>query len=158
MIDPLVIEWRADARADTLLEAFAFVEDWHEFHFGANARSTSSSWTDMATGIRALWLAFFADLLAAGRLEISSKQIKKLYRLVDAHALRLRDPASLTLSNHGLFQVFGLNLLAIVCGDRPACREGTKYAKEAFLKIFRSQFTAESVHREHSPEYHWTQE
>jgi SAM-dependent methyltransferase len=154
MTDPLIRDWLDTGETESLKEAFAFAEDWYDFHFGPQAKTARFSWADMATGIRALRIAVFYDLHRAGRLSLSQGSAAKLLDLLEKHALKLQEPNSITRSNHGLLQIFGLNLLSKAAPELAVCRNGLLFAKQMFRNILDSQFTSEGVHKEHSPEYH----
>ena len=154
MVDPFIIEYfRTDDQAP-LMEALAFVEDWHAFHAEAE-HGNDFAWNDMAAGIRALRLAFFLDLVQDGRLEVAAQTVDALEELASEHARRLQERGFLSTSNHGLFQIFGLNLLCKVAAELSDC-EGAREFAGNFLRdeLLPAQFTPQGVHREHSPDYH----
>jgi hypothetical protein len=111
-------------------------------------------WYDMSAGIRAQKLALFLDRFYGGTLILPKEDSVRLLSLVDEHAQRLQDKNYISMTNHGLFQVFGLALLCDIAGNRPSCESGAAFAGKMFSRILDQQFTREGVHREHSPSYH----
>jgi hypothetical protein len=154
MTDPILRSYFTTGDADLLSKAFKFVEDWYRFHY-VESRTAEFSWYDMAVGIRAMRIAFFINKVQSGELNIDESALTRLYRMADDHAMRLQDGAFIKINNHGLFQVFGLNLLCTVARTRASCANGRYFAQRMYEKIFDSQFTQDGVHCEHSPHYHW---
>jgi hypothetical protein len=154
MTDPILREYFRTGNPDLLLDAFAFIEDWRQYHY-IEKRTAEFSWYDMAAGIRALRIAFFINKIQSGELQLDASTVDGLYQMADDHALRLQDRSFIKLNNHGLFQVFGLHLLCRVACTRSACMGGIDFARTMYRKIFDGQFTPEGVHAEHSPHYHW---
>ncbi len=154
MTDPILVEYFKTGDTMYLAEALVFIEDWHSYHFQYK-NSTIFSWYDMATGIRAMRLAFFLELVQADELEVSERTLEQLLEMADEHARRLQNKDLISPSNHGLFQVFGLNLLCSVNPTRPACKGGRTFASRMLQDIMITQFTPQGMHREHSPSYHY---
>lgn len=155
MVDPYMVEYFKTGDVQVLGEALGYIEDWHAFH--ANSEHDNSfAWYDMSAGIRALRLAFFLDLVQRSELTVTPQQRRVLDELAGEHAERLQDRNFLTTGNHGLFQVFGLNLLCLVASDIEECQGGRALAA-AYLKdeIMPAQFTPQGVHKENSPTYHY---
>jgi hypothetical protein len=154
MMDPLLNEYFAAGNNQSLQEAFGYALDWFSYHYDRNQRS-AMAWYDMAAGIRAMKLAFFLDRYHAGELRIGPEEAQRLLTLVDEHARRLQDADFIANNNHGLFQMFGLNLLCTAASDRESCANGHQFAQQKFSWLLKQQFTDEGVHREHSPSYHF---
>lgn len=154
MVDPFVLEYSRTGDQAPLMEALAFIEDWHTFH-AEQDHGNDFAWYDMAAGIRALRLAFFLDLVQDGWLELSPQTVDALEELAGEHARRLQERSFLSTGNHGLFQVFGLNLLCKVAAELSDCDGGREFA-ENFLRdeLLPAQFTPQGVHKENSPDYH----
>lgn len=154
MIDPLILEFYKTGDESNLLEALAFIEDWHAFHVEPDYENRFA-WYDMAAGIRALRLAFFLDLVQRKKLQVADQTVHVLEQLSVEHARRLQERSYISTGNHGLFQVFGLNLLCKVAAELPDCQGARKFAAD-FLRdeLLPAQFTPQGVHREHSPDYH----
>jgi len=154
MMDPLLNEYFKSGSQQSLHEAFSYALDWFSYHYERKLRATMA-WYDMAAGIRAMKLALFVDRYHAGELKLRAEEAQRLMTLVDEHATRLQDGGFIADNNHGLFQVFGLNLLCTVAADREPCAHGREFAEQRFSQLLEHQFTAEGVHREHSPSYHF---
>lgn len=153
MTDPLLLAYFAGNDPRHIHQALAFVEDWHRYHL-VEERDHEFAWYDMATGIRALRLAFFIDAARNGLFDATKEQMRILIELADEHARQLQVEEFIAINNHGLFQVAGLNLLCTVLPDRKACTHGQDFAERMFRKIMDSQFTSEGIHTENSPAYH----
>ncbi len=155
MIDPYIVAYFKSGDVQLLAEALEYVEDWHAFH-ADDDHGNSFAWYDMSTGIRALRIAFFLDLIEKSELAVTPQQRQALDELAGEHAERLQDLNFLTTGNHGLFQVFGLNLLCLVASDVEECEGGRELAA-TYLKdeILPAQFTPQGVHKENSPTYHY---
>lgn len=132
-----------------LIESIDLVLDWWE---AAQSGAFLYRWNDMATGIRAMRLAYIFE--RAENLEMSAERRNALDLLVDRHARKLMRDGFISLTNHGIFQAFGLNLLSKAAAGRRSVRGGEKRAAQALRDIVANQFTAEGVHAEHSPSYH----
>ena len=143
-----------DGDAGALEQAVAIALDWARFHIEENRRS-AFEWYDMATGVRASRLAFLLDSVLLGNLEVEEEEWVALVGLADLHVQKLRQPSFLSDGNHGLFQLAGLNALCEVGrGWRSVCEGARTYVDQAFSRLLDHWFTAQSVHRENSPNYH----
>ena len=127
--------------------------DWERFHI-KNRQKSLFQWYDMAAGIRASRLAFLLDQVFSGNLDIGDDDLESLMGLAELHVAKLLEPDVLSLGNHGLFQIAGLNLLCIVISWRSVCDGARLYAADAFTRLLNRWFTEQSVHRENSPTYH----
>ena len=155
MIDPYIREWLATEDPNYIVDSFRYVKDWYFYIKNGSASTSKHLWSDMATGIRALRLAYYLKLYKDNIFQFeSNSDLMILYELIDMHAEKLLDKDKLTLTNHGLFQIFGLNLLHRVASDRPSLFQADKYVIESFNLLFNNQYTEQAVHKEHSPEYH----
>jgi hypothetical protein len=154
MTDPLLAEYFRSRDAALLLEAWAFIEDWHRFHY-VEKKEHKYSWYNMATGTRALGLAFYVDAVNAGLLHLTPEQNARLIEMADDHTRRLQSDEFIAINNHGLFQVAGLHLLCTMIVDRESCRGATDFAERKLEEILSASFTPEGVHTENSPSYHF---
>ncbi len=152
MMDPCLAEWLRGGDPALLAEAFGFARDWWRRH--ADGTRLRHSWYDMAVGIRALRLALFLEQRRRGRLVLDAADDAALAAMVDRHAAELLDPATLSHSNHAIFQAMGLRILAEEAADRPALAGAAEAAGRMMAAVIAGQFTAEGIHREHSPGYH----
>ncbi len=142
-----------DGDREALGEIAAIALDWKRFH--VDQRLTSAfQWYDMAVGVRASRLAFLLDQVLLGHLVVSDRDWTSLLLLAELHVQRLRDPSFLSDSNHGLFQLAGLNALCQVISWRSVCDGVQSYVNSAFAGLLDEWFSEEAVHRENSPNYH----
>lgn len=153
MLDPLIVAWETTRAPGHLDEAMALVADWHRFHV-VQGRHSSHGWNDMATGIRAMKLAWLADHALRGDFAVTPERGMLLIELAERHARKLREEDFLSDGNHGLFQLHGLLALCNTLPHLRSCPGGVAYAEGAMERLLGLQFTNEGVHREHSPEYH----
>jgi len=131
MTDPILEAYFATGDTNLLKAAFKYANDWRRFHY-LDKRTAEFSWYDMAAGIRALRIAFFIDRVESGELKVDPDAVDGLYEMADDHARRLQDENYIKPNNHGIFQVFGLNLLCMAAEPRPACANGHEFARKKF--------------------------
>jgi hypothetical protein len=154
MLDPLIMAWKETGDTHFINRALAIVKDWHDYHFNKN-KNSKFGWYDMSTGIRAMKLAFLLDHGLRGEYELNENMGLILLELADAHAVKLQEPEFLSRGNHGWFQIHGLMAL---CKNLPflkSCHEAIDYAESAMEDLLKRQFSAEGVHLEDAPEYHF---
>lgn len=143
---PFLKAYQASQDAALLREALNYALDWWRFH--QRKKATDFSWKDMAVGLRAMQLAYFLQEEARGRLDLDAAEKAALRAMAEAHAAKLSREGFLRLNNHGLFQAYGLKLLATVLGADQERADGF------IQKVLLSQFCDNGVHKENSPEYH----
>lgn len=153
MVDPLVLAWLQTGDTHYLDDALVFVEDWHSYHIEQRLPS-QYGWYDMATGIRAMKLAFLLDRAMRGEFELDVRGQSVLLELAELHVRKLLEPAFLSTGNHGLFQVHGLVALCSTVPYLKSCGGALAYAETHMQDLLSRQFSSEGVHLEHSPEYH----
>ncbi|MBB3229776.1 heparinase II/III family protein [Halomonas stenophila] len=151
-IDPILVKYYQTKDPALFHEALGFILDWKNFHQQNGA--AKFSWYDMATGLRAMRIALILDDIYEGKVEVPESQVAALLKMANQHATRLQDEEFISLGNHGVFQVFGLSVLCSVIDDSPSCDNGQDFAQRMFEKIIDHAYTAEGVHKEHSPFYH----
>ena len=144
-----------DAAPDPALEDFAiaFAVDWAQACAAADT-DVPFVWYDAAIGMRAYRLAYVLEL-ALRREDVPDERLQGLVDALLLHRDALADDVGFAAhSNHGIYQVIGQ--LAIT--RRFAFLDGMEAARTQALDRLRtmveSHFTAEHVHREHSPVYH----
>ncbi|NKB78829.1 hypothetical protein HED49_06670 [Ochrobactrum daejeonense] len=135
IMDPLLTRYFKDGNLASLDYAAKIAVDWLHWHKSQEARF---SWDDMGTGIRALKIAFLISMIDNGKL--SSDYRDEMLDLAREHATRLQVDKFINSGNHGLFQVFGLNLLCSVVNIME-CADGRRFAAEKFKWILSHQFT-----------------
>ncbi len=153
MIDQFLIEYFKTGEISLIEEALVFVEDWHDYHFIKN-KSATFSWEDMSTGIRALRLAFFLDVIRRNIINVDKNLKEKLFFLIKQHVNKLKEEKWISKKNHGIFQIAGLHLLCMVAADNPVCNNTKSFMERHFKEILGEQFTEEGVHTEGAPYYH----
>ena len=146
-------EYMRDGNAAHLSAPIEIALDWHRFHI-EEGRTSPLQWYDHSTGVRASRLAFLLDFILSDRIEVSDADLARLMTLADLHARKLMEPAFLSATNHGLFQMVGLHALCSIVGWRNACQGARSYAKESFVDLVKSWYSEEGIHVENSPTYH----
>lgn len=154
MIDPILDQYGSTGDPGYLTEAMTYVRDWYRYHV-VDEKSGAFSWYDMATGLRAIRLAFLEQEASSGRWSVGLDDKRILTELAEIHVKRLRDPKFIKRNNHGLFQTVGLDMLCQTFASIRGCGgETRKFAAAMFEKIAGDQFTNAGIHRENSPQYH----
>ncbi len=139
---------------DLLLGPIDIALDWHRFHI-EEGRNSHFQWHDHATGVRASRLAFLLEFILDDEIVVSDDNLARLMTLADLHTEKLMDPEFLSSNNHALFQLVGLDALCSVVGWRKTCTGARGYAREEFVRLIRSWYTAEGINVENSPTYHY---
>jgi Heparinase II/III-like protein/Heparinase II/III N-terminus len=153
MIDPLILRWFREREPAMLREMFAYPRDWWRYHRAGG--STAHSWSDMASGVRALKLAFLVERWRLGDLVLDREEKAVLLALVDAHAGFLGRRRNVRNTNHGLLQAIAYRQLCRQAPDRRSCRRAHGRSAAYMRRIIARQFSPEGIHREHSPGYHF---
>lgn len=151
-IDVFLRRYERTARKTYLNEAIAIVLDWDAYQ--KRNPAGPMTWNDMASGLRALRLAYIVDQVSVKRISLEPVQLDALIGLADEHAKRLQKEKFIALNNHGIFQVFGLNALCAVIEVRKSCADGRAFAARMLTKIMKASYTEQGVHKENSPAYH----
>ena len=146
-------EYEADGSPAHLEAPIEIALDWYRFHV-EEGKTSVFQWYDHSAGVRASRLAFLLSFVLSNEIEVSQSDLVRLMDLADLHVQKLMDPEFLTPSNHGLFQLVGLDALCSVVGWRHACQGARSYAKEEFVNLVKSWFSEEGVNIENSPTYH----
>lgn len=81
-------------------------------------------------------------------------QFQKFDAMADAHYTMLAQSTKISLSNHGLFQIFGLEMLCRYWRAGRRTETTLPFIRTHLKKILDLSFTPEGVHMESSPEYH----
>ncbi|MFD2189603.1 heparinase II/III domain-containing protein [Pistricoccus aurantiacus] len=150
-VDPIIVKYLETRSDEYFHEAVSFARDWYRFH--AINDPSDYSWYDMSAGIRAMRIAFFLDEAYAGRVDIDQTTIDMLNNLAEQHISRLMEKEYINRGNHGLFQIFGLNMLCSVV-ETESCNQESSYSKKMLAEIISKAYTDQGVHKEHSPYYH----
>lgn len=155
MIDPLLMAHHRSCEQLFLEPALKIGLDWAARHPRGRDDAPIMAWYDMAVGMRAYRLGYLYQAAdAADLLTDHSRQI--LDRALEEHRAELADDAKIVFhNNHGYYQIAGQLALGRRFAERSdAMRALYEQGLERFARILDMQFSAEDVHREHSPDYH----
>jgi hypothetical protein len=134
--------------------ALALALDWLDRFPSPDGGSSPFAWYDMAVGARTYRLAYLLDAIARDP-ERDGDVISLLLAGLRLHAASLADERHFAShSNHGFYQVLGQLAMARRFPDLPEIAAAGKQGRDRLAAILHSHFTAEGVHREHSPQYH----
>ena len=149
---------RTSQRSDFAF-ALSVAEDWVERHPYSRRRQHASgedfSWYDMAVGRRIPQLAYILDVGCRDR-SVEIKRLEPLWRSLLAHFDFLSDDRNIVFhSNHGFYQAVGQFFAAGRFAEFEALSTFKRQASRRLLTMIDRHFSAEGVHLEHSPEYHY---
>lgn len=156
MVDSLLKAHSDTGHLHYLEPAVRIALDWAEHHRDPDAPGRSPiAWYDMAVGLRAFRLAYIVDAgTSTGLLDDDGREV--LWACLERHRVYLANEEHIVYqNNHGFYQAAG----QIAMGRRfssktPAMAESLMQGRERLLRMLRTQFDDEGVHREHSPDYH----
>jgi Heparinase II/III-like protein/Heparinase II/III N-terminus len=156
MLDSLLKAHSETQEIYFLQPAIRIAEDWADKHSDLSQTDLSPlAWYDMAVGLRAYRLAYILD---AGRVTGLVKQPlqKKLWASLEQHQAYLADDKNILFhNNHGYYQVAGqLAMGRRFAGESPLMAEALEQGKARLKIMLAQQFSADGIHREHSPDYH----
>ncbi len=140
--------------ADVLDFAARIALDWVQQY---PSRETDSPfvWDEFAVSSRAPRLAYILDA-AAREPRFDDETIAQLLSSIPLHAQLLADDTLFAKhSNHGVYIAASQLAMARRLADLPGMDAAGEQALGRLDTMLHSQFTAEGMHREHSPEYHW---
>jgi hypothetical protein len=127
--------------------------DWAET-FPSLDTPSPFAWYDMAIGVRAYRLAYVLDSVARD-LAVPDDVVGTLVDAVAVHLLALADDDRFAVhSNHGLYFAAGQAAIARRFPTLPGAEAARRQARERLLRLIETQFAADGVHKEHSPDYH----
>jgi hypothetical protein len=148
-----------DSRSRSSLEtALVIAKDWvkHNHASYVNNQTTNFAWYDMAVGIRAYRLSYILD--QAIRADIGTDaDYKLLWDSVVDHAVYLNNDSNIIFhNNHGVYQAAGQKAMArrFSMVSQEVFANISRQADMRLARMIKQQFTAEGVHKEHSPDYH----
>lgn len=154
VISPFVQAHARTGEATYLTTAKVMVLDWIEYNLERD-KPNPFKWYDMATGLRAVQLAYVLDAeLRADAPDTTG--LRRLVRALMAHARELGNPRKLATGNHAYFQLVGLAAICKTLPDLRVCSEYVSYANRAMNEVIVRQFSREGIQREHAPEYHYS--
>ena len=152
VVAPFIDAHRRTGDRAYLAPVKAVLLDWVAFNL-ERGEDNLLKWNDMATGLRAVNLAYLVD----AELRQPAPDVTALSRLVRAaiaHADELARRELLSNSNHAYFQLTGLMAICHTIPRIARCPDYVTYAVSEMENTIERQFTAEGIHREHSPDYH----
>lgn len=158
-IDPLLLAYEREGDVEALEVAADVALQWLAAHPSAPQKKPytdgrSMAWQDMATGLRALRLAYLVQEARQGSLALTSDQRAALVEGVQRHVDILSRPDFFKSGNHGIFIAHGLMAACRVLPNDAPCQEARAYARDRMASLVVSQFNADGGHAEHSPTYH----
>jgi glycosyltransferase involved in cell wall biosynthesis len=151
MLDNNFFEYEKQQDISKLIATIPIIRDWYRFVI-VEQMDTPMNWNDMATGIRAMKLAYLINRFNwdKNRNKISEEDNAILLKLASMHIRELNEQ-EIPLHNHGIFQVHGLMLLSWILNDQSSIN----YALSSMNMLLNQQFYKEGVHVENSDDYHW---
>ena len=151
-IDSALSEWLESGDSSYLRFCLDFFLDWYQWHV-ADGKNSDYGFFDMSCGIRAMRLSYLYRQLKLDKLDVSEAEFNKLQHLFDIHCARLSDKSYISRSNHAMSQLVGLYKLAEA--REPDGENLKKFAMVTLDQRIQTWFTAEGIHKEHSPGYHF---
>jgi predicted esterase YcpF (UPF0227 family) len=121
---------------------------WWKFSRTSEGVESVMAWYDMSSGLRAQKVAYL--LCISKYIPGINHYRETLEEIALEHIKWFSKPGFVKLGNHGIFQIHGLMAIAISLGLND---QKTK-ASKLMDSIFQTQFSAELMHVENSPEYH----
>lgn len=155
LLEALLMAYSQTEEKRFLEPSLKIAVDWAMRHPRDRQDAAIMAWYDMAVGKRAYRLAYLYQAAdKAGLLTDETRRI--LDRTLEEHRAELADDTTIRFhNNHGYYQIAGqLALGRRFAGKSAAMRALYDQGLERFGKILDLQFSAENVHREHSPDYH----
>lgn len=157
MLNPLLKAYSENGTLRFLVAAIQVAEDWVNHYPNPKAQESDGSfaWYDMAVGMRAYRLAYL--LQSARHCNLLDAHLDdRLWKSLRDHQRYLADDANIKFhNNHGYYQVAGQLAMGRRFSDQSSeMAEAVHQGRERLARILEQQFTAEGVHREHSPDYH----
>lgn len=131
----------------------AIAADWLEKFPSADDESTLA-WYDLAVGSRAYRLAYMLDVAARDPARSDELISLLLKGLVQHSAVLAEDERFARHSNHAFYQVMAQLAMARRFPEIPELAASGVQGQERLKDLLYAQFTAEGIHREHSPHYH----
>ena len=150
MMDSLLLAYSKSNDIELLKKCLIIMNDWKYFTFD-HGNETDFTWYDMATGLRALKLTYFANLIFNTTLEskIDTNTKNNIIFLLKKH-IEVLKVQHIAQNNHGLFQLHGLFMASWLIQDK----DGISYAMKRMNEFIFEQFYRDGVHVENSDKYH----
>lgn len=153
-LPPLLGAYEHTGDSACLEFALSLALDWLARFPSIEGTASSFAWYDLAVGSRAYRLAYLLDVVARDS-ERDDDLVALLLAGLRLHATALgEDERFARHSNHGFYQVMGQLAMARRFPDLPEIATADEQARTRLDALLDIHFTAEGVHREHSPHYH----
>lgn len=133
--------------------AVELAASWLEQFPSVDCDSTFA-WYDAAVGMRSFRLGYMLDVIARDPARDDELVARFLSGLVIHAETLASDERFARHSNHGLYQIMGQLAIARRFPYVPAVATAQVQAQARLDALLAAHFTAEGVHREHSPNYH----
>lgn len=154
--EPLVaplMAYEHTGRRDFIDVALTIASDWIE-QFPSTDVESPFAWYDLAVGSRAYRLAYMLDV-AARDPKRDDDLIARLLGGLVLHADVLAEETRFARhSNHAFYQVMAQLAMSRRFPDVPGPAAAQMQGRERLGGLLAAQFTAEGIHKEHSPHYH----
>ena len=151
-IDSALLKWVESGDSSYLRFCLEFFLDWYQWHV-ADGKSSDYGFSDMSCGLRAMRLSYLYQQVKLDKLDVGESEFNKLQHLFDIHCARLSDESFIDRGNHAIPQLVGLYKLAEA--REPDGENLKKFAITTLDQLIQTWFTAEGIHKEHSPGYHF---
>lgn len=151
-LDPLFVAYAASGDYRYYEVARKAAIDWVEYNLVAR-KPNSMKWHDMATGLRAFYLANLIDYELRSK-DADFHRLSLYLKAARSHIEFLSDPGTFPSGNHGIFMMMGLRALAKAVPELQGAGHATAYSSKQLKAILRDQYSEESFHTEDSPAYH----
>jgi hypothetical protein len=153
-LDHVLAGYEATGDAAYLHFAERIAVDWLR-QSAVERESNSTSWYDMAVGLRALQLAYLVHA-AARDPDTDDGTLAQLLAGAYSHGWHLLQPGNFnSRTNHGLYQAAGLLALGKSLPELCGAGKWREVGEERLRLMFVKSFSSEGVHLEHSPGYHF---
>ena len=154
-LDPQLLLYERNNDPAYLAFPVRIAVDWSRQHI-VEANQHDFAWYDMAAGRRAAQLAKILDAaLGDPAVHVTDNDLVQLLVAARIHVQYLSDASQIAWhSNHGLAQLAGLLALTRAVPELSGATTGQAFAQTSLKKLFLQHFTAEGIHKEHSPVYH----
>jgi Heparinase II/III-like protein/Heparinase II/III N-terminus len=139
---------------ETLAVARDVAIDWARAHLRSAEQQGEFAWYDMATGLRAPYLAYTLRACLAEEM-LDDGDAELLLEAAERHGAELADGGNYAANNnHGLFQDEGLYLLARLLPELPAANAWRELALQRMKATLKATVSFEDgAHLEHSTAY-----
>ncbi|MDR1007902.1 MAG: heparinase II/III family protein [Campylobacteraceae bacterium] len=156
MLDNLLKAYSINKKEELLKICINIALDWtNKFLDTPFEDCDNFAWYDMAVGLRAYRLAYIIDAALDIGLLSGDKEMLFWKCLLKHQEYLANDSNIIFHNNHGFYQVAGQLAMGMRFYDKSdVMREAFLQGNERMSKMLKQQFSADGIHREHSPDYH----